>query len=61
MPDLLTAIGLMLAIEGALYALAPDMMKRMMRSVLEMSDQPLRTGGVVAVAAGVLIVWLIRG
>jgi uncharacterized protein YjeT (DUF2065 family) len=61
MSDFLVAVGLLLAIEGSLYALAPAAMKRMVRSVLEIPDQTLRTAGLAAVAAGVLFVWLIRG
>lgn len=61
MSDFLVAVGLLLAIEGSLYALAPTAMKRMVRSVLEIPDQTLRTAGLAAVAAGVLFVWLIRG
>jgi len=61
MSDFLVAVGLVLAIEGSLYALAPEAMKRMMRSVLGVPEQILRTAGLAAVAAGVLFVWLIRG
>lgn len=61
MADLLSAIGLVLVIEGALYALFPEAMKRMM---LLMSGQPsalLRVAGVGAAALGVIVVWLVRG
>ena len=42
MDDLITALGLVLVIEGALYALFPDGMQRMMKQVLEMP--PAGTG-----------------
>ncbi len=61
MADLLSAIGLVLVIEGALYALFPEAMKRMM---LLMSGQPsalLRAAGVGAAALGVIVVWMVRG
>lgn len=61
MTDLAVAIGLVLAIEGTLYALAPGALKGMMRQALDMPDQVLRIGGVVALAAGVALVWLARG
>lgn len=61
MTDFLVAVGLVLAIEGSLYALAPDAMKRMIRSVLDMPDQSIRIAGLVAAVVGVLFVWLVRG
>lgn len=61
MSELLVAIGLVLAIEGTLYAVAPQSLKAMMRTVLDMPDAQLRVGGVVALAVGVLVVWFVRG
>ncbi|NRG17875.1 DUF2065 domain-containing protein [Rhizobiales bacterium] len=61
MSDLLSAVGLVLALEGALYAAAPGAMKNFMRQALEMPDQLLRTAGIAALAAGVFVVWLVRG
>ena len=59
--DLLTALGLVLVIEGLLYALVPGQLKAMMLSFQQLSDDQLRFGGVGAVALGVAIVWLVRG
>ena len=61
MSELVTALGLVLVFEGVLYALAPGGMKSMMRSALETPDQTLRVAGLVAVAIGVFLVWIIRG
>jgi uncharacterized protein YjeT (DUF2065 family) len=61
MADLLTAVGLILVIEGSLYALFPDGMKRVMAQVLAMPSGSLRTVGVAAVALGAALVWWIRG
>ena len=61
MSELITALGLVLVIEGALYALFPDGMKRMMALVLNQPAWSLRTAGVVAAGLGVGIVWLLRG
>ncbi|WP_417686116.1 DUF2065 domain-containing protein [Roseibium sp.] len=61
MSDLIVALGLVLALEGTLYALAPGGMKAMMRAALETSDQTMRTAGLVALALGVLLVWFVRG
>ena len=61
MLDFLTAVALILVIEGAVYALFPDGMKRMMALVLNQPAGSLRTAGVVAAGLGVGIVWLLRG
>ena len=59
-PDLLTALGLVLVIEGLLYALVPGQLRRMLHVVQDLSDDQLRVGGVSAIALGVVIVWLVR-
>lgn len=58
--DLLTALGLVLVIEGLLYALVPAHLKAMMQTIEKLSDDQLRIGGVAAMAAGVAVVWLVR-
>lgn len=60
MNDLLTALGLVLVIEGVLYALAPGAMKRAIQQMLPVPEKHLRTGGLIAVGLGFLIVWLLR-
>ncbi|QGZ34189.1 MULTISPECIES: DUF2065 domain-containing protein [Stappia] len=61
MSDLWVALGLVLALEGALYALAPGAMKQAIRQMLELPEGILRTGGLIAAIIGVFIVWLVRG
>lgn len=61
MTDLLTALALVLVIEGALYALFPGRMRDMVVMMLELPDAMLRRSGLIAVTLGVLAVWLIRG
>ncbi|MEQ9519127.1 MAG: DUF2065 domain-containing protein [Parvibaculum sp.] len=60
MTDLLVALGLVLVLEGVLYALFPAAMKRMVMLVLTMPDDAIRRGGLVALALGVVIVWIGR-
>lgn len=60
MSDLVVALGLVLAIEGTLYALAPQTMREMMAKMQSTPIETLRTAGVVALAIGVGIVWLVR-
>lgn len=59
--DLLDAIGLVLAFEGAVYAAAPSGMKRLLAQARQVSDNAFRFGGLAALVAGVVIVWLVRG
>jgi uncharacterized protein YjeT (DUF2065 family) len=59
--DFLAALGLVLVIEGALYGLFPDGMKRLMAQVLEMPAAQLRWAGLIGAAFGLLIIWLVRG
>ena len=60
LPQIVMALGLVLVIEGLLYALVPGQLKAMMVSFQKLSDDQLRTGGVIAMALGVTIVWLVR-
>ncbi len=60
MDDFLAAFGLVLVFEGALYALFPAFMQRVMAQVLEMSPVSLRNGGLFAAVLGFGIVWFVR-
>jgi uncharacterized protein len=61
MTELVTVLGLVLAAEGVLYALAPGGLKRAMAAMQAVPDDALRLGGVAALAMGVFLVWLARG
>ncbi|MBI3673977.1 MAG: DUF2065 domain-containing protein [Rhizobiales bacterium] len=56
----LTALGLVLVIEGLAYALVPRQLKAMLQTVLALSDDQLRAGGIFAMALGVVVVWLVQ-
>jgi uncharacterized protein len=60
MDDLWVALGLVLVIEGALYALFPDGMKRMLETLREMPASTLRWSGLASAIIGFGIVWAIR-
>ena len=60
MPALVTALGLVLVIEGLLYALVPGQLRRMAELLRQVTDDQLRIGGASAIALGVLIVWITR-
>jgi uncharacterized protein len=59
--DLLVALGLVLVIEGLLWAGFPERMKDAVRRLLEVPATVLRQAGLAAMAAGVLIIWWVRG
>lgn len=61
MDDLLTALALVLVIEGGLYALFPDGMRRMMVQMQEIPESRLRVIGAIGAVVGVVAVWLLRG
>jgi uncharacterized protein YjeT (DUF2065 family) len=61
MGDLLTALGLVLVIEGALYALFPDAMKKMTLQMLKVPAASLRSAGLFVAVIGFGVVWLVRG
>jgi uncharacterized protein YjeT (DUF2065 family) len=60
MSDFLAALGLVLAIEGILFAAFPLGTKRAMAAALETPDSRLRVAGIVSAVVGVAIVWLVR-
>ncbi|MSP50355.1 MAG: DUF2065 domain-containing protein [Alphaproteobacteria bacterium] len=61
MEDVFLALGLVLALEGALYALFPQGMRRALAIAVALPPDQLRVAGVGAALLGVAIVWLIRG
>jgi hypothetical protein len=58
--DFATAGALVLVIEGILYSLFPEGMKRMVAHVAVLPASALRLTGLVAACLGVGAVWLIR-
>jgi len=60
MDDLWTAVGLVLVLEGAIYALFPQAMINTMRKLPDMSPQALRLMGLLAVAIGWMVVKWVR-
>lgn len=60
MKELGVAIGLLLVIEGLLYAMFPGAMKNMLTVMKDMPAQKLRTGGLIFALLGFIIVWYIK-
>ena len=57
MKELVIAFGLLLFIEGILYALFPSKMKNMLKTIEKMEVNQLRTGGFIFALVGFVIVW----
>ena len=57
MKELVIAFGLLLFIEGILYALFPSKMKNMLKTIEKMEVNLLRTGGLIFALIGFAIVW----
>lgn len=56
--DLLTAIALLLILEGLMPFLSPSRLRETYRQLLELPDKTLRTIGLVGVIAGILLLFL---
>jgi uncharacterized protein len=61
MGEFLVAIGLVLVIEGLLFAAFPGAAKRLAASAIESPETSLRVAGILSAVIGIVIIWLIRG
>lgn len=59
MSDIIMGIALVLIIEGLVYALAPSLVERLLQAMREMPLSVRRLTGLIAVAGGVGLLWLI--
>ena len=57
MRELIIAFGLFIFIEGILYAIFPSKMKSMLKKLELISDGQLRTGGLVFMIIGFIIIY----
>ena len=60
MRELVIAFGLFLFIEGILYALFPARMKSMLKKLELVKDSQLRSGGLIFVLIGFIIIYFIK-
>lgn len=61
MGDLVVGLGLVLVIEGLLWALVPDLANRMLEAVASLPQATVKTAGWCSVLAGLALVWFVRG
>jgi uncharacterized protein YjeT (DUF2065 family) len=59
--EIITAIGLVFVIEGLIWALFPQLFRRLALMASDTPEGQLRLNGIIAIAVGVFIVWLVRG
>ena len=60
MKELIIAFGLVLFIEGMLYALFPSKMKSMLLKLNDINNSQLRSGGLIFAVIGFVIIWYIK-
>ena len=61
MAEFIAAIGLVLVIEGLLFAAFPRAAKRLAASALESPDASLRVAGIASAVLGLVLIWFVRG
>ena len=61
MAQFIVAIGLVLVIEGLLFAAFPRVAKRLAASALESPETSLRIAGIVSAVLGIVLIWFVRG
>ena len=60
MRELVIAFGLLLFVEGILYALFPAKMKSMLKKLELLKDSQLRSGGLIFAVIGFIIIYYIK-
>ena len=60
MKDLITAIGLLLFIEGLIVAMFPSRIKNMLKKIENIPNNKLRSTGILFLLIGFIIIWYIR-
>ncbi len=60
MDELIIAFGLFLFIEGFLYAIFPSKMKNMLKKLDNLNTNQLRSGGLIFVIIGFVVIYLTK-
>lgn len=56
----LIGFGLILIVEGLIYAIFPEGMKKLLNRMIDMPVSALRSGGLVAVVIGLALLWAMK-
>jgi len=59
--DLWAAVALMLVVEGMLPFASPARMRRAFAALAMMDDRALRLAGLISMATGVILLYIVRG
>ncbi|WP_317056339.1 DUF2065 domain-containing protein [Roseovarius rhodophyticola] len=51
------ALGLVLIVEGLVYALAPSLVEQLLAALRSLSEEQRRMMGLISIALGVVLVW----
>ncbi len=60
MKEMVIAIGLLLFIEGILYAIFPSKMRSILNKLQTINDSQLRSGGFIFAIIGLIIIYLTK-
>ena len=60
MEDFLTALALLLVIEGIVLALFPYLPKKLLEDLSKIAPERLRNAGLLFALAGVFFIWLLK-
>ena len=58
--EILTACALLLVLEGILPFVGPSRYKQLVAQIVRLSDNQLRAAGLIAMIAGLLLLFLVR-
>jgi uncharacterized protein len=59
--ELFTALALAIVIEGLVYAAFPEQMKKALAAIQTMPASTIRGAALACAAAGLVLLWFIRG
>ena len=59
--EILTALALVLVLEGMLPFISPSKYRRMVAEVVRLGDSSIRNVGLVVMIAGLLLLFIVRG
>ncbi|MEM7521549.1 MAG: DUF2065 domain-containing protein [Pseudomonadota bacterium] len=55
---LILALGLVMILEGLVYALAPSLLERMLETLRSLPDSAIRQIGALVIVGGLVFVWV---
>jgi uncharacterized protein YjeT (DUF2065 family) len=59
--EILTALALVLVLEGMLPFISPSNYRRMVAEIVRLGDSSIRNVGLVVMIAGLLLLFIVRG